>query len=438
MFDGDNVTEAGESLHGLLKQYEQAIAALEPSGYAPQVILETLLVRDRIQSLLKDGTLNAPGLVHLDQLDAQLQTHENSFSKASDLGRWRELSQPQSDAWWWYPTTKDAKQQNRYDWLWNGLSIVFLTVSASLILNTASRFWSGGIASAGTLAVAAQSVLTLIVGKGALTDSGRKAWEQILKRRGVPEYHWQEWSCGAAGGVFLAVAGIHGSMPLFATWYNGWGLKDYENDRLASALQNYQVALNLNPDYGEAYYNLGVLYEDLQQQGDAIEAYQFVVEKGPEVVELQTWLEANNNLGRLYILQEDYRAAVTLLLQGSDEVQSNATAIDSDLAKVHYNLLKNLGWARLEQERYAEAETSLDESILVLEENLSNDESVRNRGSAYCLMAQALDAQELSDEAEGFWETCLIAANAGNPDEDTWLGVYEQRIQAEEAEDIGG
>ena len=36
MFDGDNVTEAGESLHGLLKPYEQAIAALEPSGYAPR------------------------------------------------------------------------------------------------------------------------------------------------------------------------------------------------------------------------------------------------------------------------------------------------------------------------------------------------------------------------------------------------------------------
>ena len=128
------------------------------------MILETLLVRDRIQSLLKDGTLNALNLVHLDQLDAQLKPHEDSISKASDLGRWRDIYQPQPDAWWWYPTAKDAKQPNRYDWLWNSLSIVFLTVSASLILNTASRFWSGGIASAGTLAVAAQSVLTLIVG----------------------------------------------------------------------------------------------------------------------------------------------------------------------------------------------------------------------------------------------------------------------------------
>ncbi|NEZ64044.1 tetratricopeptide repeat protein [Leptolyngbyaceae cyanobacterium CCMR0082] len=445
MFDGDNVTEAGESLHGLLKQYEQAIAALEPSGYAPQVILETLLVRDRIQSLLKDGTLNAPGLVHLDQLDAQLQTHENSFSKASDLGRWRELSQPQSDAWWWYPTTKDAKQQNRYDWLWNGLSIVFLTVSASLILNTASRFWSGGIASAGTLAVAAQSVLTLIVGKGALTDSGRKAWEQILKRRGVPEYHWQEWSCGAAGGVFLAVAGIHGSMPLFATWYNGWGLKDYENDRLASALQNYQVALNLSPDYAEAYYHLGVLYEDLQQQQDAIEAYQFVVERGPEVVELQTWLEANNNLGRLYILQEDYRAAVDFLWRGTEEVLKDAAEPNLEFAKVKYRLLKNLGWARLGQERYLDAETNLDDAILVLEEELipwveslpPGSEEELHRGAAYCLMAQVLDAQELPDEADGFWQTCVGEANPGYPDEDTWLGIYEQRLQAEDVEETG-
>ncbi|MEM6256239.1 MAG: tetratricopeptide repeat protein [Cyanobacteria bacterium P01_D01_bin.156] len=433
MFD-DN-SSADDSLHGLLNQYAQTMAALGRSSSAPETVLDALLVRDRIQNLLKDGTLNGEDLVRLDQLDAQLKTHEDTISQTPDLGRWRGTYQPETDAWWWHPTAKNAKQRNRYDWLWNGLSVAFLTVSASLILNTASRFWSGGIASAGTLAVAAQSVMTLIVGKGALTDSGRKAWEQILKRRGVPEYHWQEWSCGAAGVVLLGVAAIHGSMPRFATWYNGWGVKDYEADRLASALQNYQVAINLSPDYAEAYYHLGVLYEDLQQQADAIEAYQFVVERGPDVVDLQTWLEANNNLGRLYILQEDYRAAVTLLLQGSEEVSEQVVeeGTATDLAKVEYSLLKNLGWARLEQKRYAEAEASLDEAILVLEDSLSGDESVINPGSAYCLMAQVLDAQELVGEADGFWETCLIEADAGNPDEDTWLGVYEQRLQAEEA-----
>ncbi|MEM7793705.1 MAG: tetratricopeptide repeat protein [Cyanobacteria bacterium P01_C01_bin.118] len=442
MFDEGS---ADESLHGLLGQYEQAVAALGQSGCEPQAILATLLVRDRIQNDLKDGTLNAADLVRLDQLDAQLKSYEDSISQASDLGRWRGTYQPESDAWWWYPTAKDAKRQNRYDWLWNGLSVAFLTVSASLILNTASRFWSGGIASAGTLAVAAQSVMTLIVGKGALTDSGRKAWEQILKRRGVPEYHWQEWSCGAAGVVLLGVAGIHGSMPWFATWYNGWGLRDYEADRLASALQNYQVALNLSPDYGEAYYNLGVLYEDLQQQGDAIEAYQFVVERGPDVVDLQTWLEANNNLGRLYILQEDYRAAVDYLFRGTEEVLKDAAEPTLEFAKVKYRLLKNLGWARLGQARYLDAETNLDEAILVLEEELiplaealpPDSQEELHRGAAYCLMAQVLDAQELSDEADGAWQTCVGEANPGYPDEDTWLGIYEQRLQAEDIEETG-
>lgn len=427
MFDVDS---AAEPLHRLLMQYEQAIADLGQSGYDAQTILATLLVRDAVQAVLKDGTLTAADLVRLDQLDAQFKAYENSISKTSDLGRWRDIYQPDPDAWWWYPKASGAELKTRYDWLWNGLSIVFLTVSASLILNTASRFWSGGIASAGTLAVAAQSVLTLIVGKGALTESGRAAWEQILKRRGVPEHHWQEWSCAAAGGVLLAVAGIHGSMPLFATWYNGWGLNDYKQDRLASALQNYQVALNLSPDYAETYYNLGVLYEDLQQQDDAIASYQFVVERGPEIVDTTTWLDANNNLGRLYILQEDYRAAVTLLLQGANEVTGDA-ATDVNLAKVSYSLLKNLGWARLEQNRYAEAETSLDEAIYLLEETLAEDDSVHNRGSAYCLMAQVLDAQELPSEADEFWQTCLKEANQGNPDEDTWLGVYDQRLQLE-------
>ncbi|MEM9153127.1 MAG: tetratricopeptide repeat protein, partial [Cyanobacteria bacterium P01_F01_bin.3] len=391
MVDIDSSAQSDDALPNLLEHYGKAVVVLGQPSYPQKAILEVLLARDAIQTVLKDGTLTAADLLRLDDLDAQLKTYETEISKASDLVRWRDIYQPDSEAWWWHPTASDAAQRNRYDWLWNGLSIVFLTVSASLILNTASRFWSGGIASAGTLAVAAQSVLTLIVGKGALTESGRKAWEQTLKRRGIPEYHWQEWSCGAAGVVLLGVAGIHGSMPWFATWYNDWGLKDYENDRLASALQNYQVALNLSPDYGEAYYNLGVLYEDLQQQDDAIEAYQFVVERGPEVIETQTWLKANNNLGRLYILQEDYRAAVDFLLRGTDEVLKDTAEPNLEFAKVKYRLLKNLGWARFEQKRYLDAETNLDDAILVLEDDLiplveelpPDAEEELHRGAAY-------------------------------------------------------
>ncbi|MEO0988270.1 MAG: tetratricopeptide repeat protein [Cyanobacteria bacterium J06639_14] len=425
-----------EAFESLLKRYEQAIASLKHSNPDPQSFLAALLVRDAIQMALAENSPTAPDFLQLDQLDVQLKTYEPQISELKDLERWRKLQNPIASAWWWFPQIEVPKRFRWFqqDWLWNGLSIGFLAIASSLILNTASRFWGGGIASAGTLAVVAQSVLTLIAGKGALTASGREAWEQFLQRRNIPEHYWQEWSCAASGGVFLVVAGIHGAMPWFATWYNDWGLQAYEADRLASALHNYQVAINLRPDYAEAYYHLGVLYEDLQQEADAIEAYQFVVERGPDTVDLLTWLRANNNLGRLYILQDNDRAAVTLLIQGTHAVEEDAAATDVALAKIRYSLLKNLGWVRSEQDRYAEAEAVLEQAISSLEDERLAEAGVRNRGSAYCLMAQVLDAQQYADEADAFWETCLIEANVGNPDEDTWIGVYEQRSQAENTE----
>ena len=115
------------------------------------------------------------------------------------------------------------------------------------------------------------------------------------------------------------------------------------------------------------------------------------------------------------------------MIQSLNAIAAEAVATDVEFAKINYSVLKNLGWARLEQQRYADAETQLDEAIRLLEDTLPPETEVQNRGSSYCLMAQVLDAQERREDADCAWEMCLIEANAGNPDEDTWIGVYEQR-----------
>ncbi len=420
-------------LSALLVSYEAAIAPLNsisslPPAEQSQAILAVLLARDEIQTRLPQGNITAAEVITLESLDADLKTHQATIQSFAKLPEWRALYQPSEAAWWWQvPVTPEVEKAQQLDWLWNGLSIVFLAVSASLILNTASRFWGGSIASAGTLTLAAQSALTLIVGKGALTHSGRAGWERFLKNRGIPEHHWQEWSCGAAFGALLLVGVTHSSLPAIAIAYNNEGEKNYLANRLASALGNYQVAINLRPDYPEAHYNLGLVYEDLQQPEDAIAAYRFVVQRDVESVDRLVWLQANNNLARLYILQGDTRDAVPLMIQSLNAIAAEAVATDVEFAKINYSVLKNLGWARLEQQRYADAETQLDEAIRLLEDTLPPETEVQNRGSSYCLMAQVLDAQERREDADCAWEMCLIEANAGNPDEDTWIGVYEQR-----------
>ncbi|MGD1861595.1 MAG: tetratricopeptide repeat protein [Leptolyngbyaceae cyanobacterium] len=417
----------------MLTAYEAAIAPLNSfSSITPaeqsKAILTVLLARDEIQTRLLHGQITAEELLRLEALDIDLKTHQTLIESYDQLPKWRDLYQPSEAAWWWtVPTSLEVEKAQQLDWLWNGLSIAFLAVSASLILNTASRFWGSDLASAGTLTLAAQSALTLIVGKGALTQSGREGWEKFLKQRGIAEHHWQEWSCAAAGGVLVVVGGLHIALPAIAIAYNDRGENHYLNNRLASALGNYQVALNLRPDYPEAHYNLGVVYEDLQQEDEAIAAYRFVVERDVESVDELTWLKANNNLARLYILQGDTRDAVPLLIQSLNAIVAETSTTDTEFVKINYSLLKNLGWARLVQTRYAEAETRLDEAIRLLEAALPPETAVRNRGSSYCLMAQVLDAQARTADADRVWETCLIEANIGNPDEDAWIGVYEQR-----------
>jgi len=435
-------------LRELLTAYETAIASLNTLPSHPQdarakVILSVLLARDAIQTRLSQGSLAAEDVLDLASLDAKLQDQQAVIQSFLQLPQWCELYAPDPAAWWWAVSPSDDEVQAReaeieasqHDWFWNGLAIAFLAISASLILNTASRFWGGSIASAGTLTLAAQSALTLIAGKGALTQSGREGWEKFLQTRGIAEHHWQEWSCAAAGGVLAIVGGLHMSLPAIAILYNNQGENHYLADRLASALGDYQVAINLRPDYPEARYNLGLVYEDLQREEDAIASYRFVVEQDAESVDKLIWLKANNNLARLYILQGNTRDAVPLLIQSLRAVTPEQVATNVDFAKVQYSLLKNRGWARLAQGRYDDAETQLDEAIHLLETTIPSDDELeqqgqaklQNRGSGYCLMAQVLDAQDRSDEADRVWETCLVEANAGNPDEDTWIGMYEQR-----------
>ncbi|MFE4106140.1 tetratricopeptide repeat protein [Almyronema epifaneia] len=425
-----------------LHAYSLAIEALARSPVATdREILEALLSRDRLQALLNKGTRpEVADVLQLNAKDSQLKAQQAKIQACPQLEDWHTLFRPHETAWWWaLPPDAAAEKWSQRDRLWNVLSLVFLTLSASLILNTASRFWRDGLETAGTIAVVTQAVVTLIAGRGAFTDSGREAWEQFLRDRGVPAYQWQEWSCAASGAVFVGVAAIHGSLPWVAIGYNHWGVEHYRAGRLSSALNDYQTAIALRPDYEAAHYHLGLLYEDLLQTEDAIAQYQFVVQSSPaEVDDKVIWLKAINNLGRLYILQADPQAAILPLLRGIEQITADVTT-DADLAEVNYTLLKNLGWARLEQKRYSEAQDSLNDAIALDTAVLQPlTQTPGDRAAAHCLLAQVLDAAPYAStaEADTAWETCFRFANPANPDEDAWIGLYETRQpEPQETED---
>lgn len=183
--------------------------------------------------------------------------------------------------------------------------------------------------------------------------------------------------------------------------YNDRAVENYLAAQLPQALSDFSKALELDPNFAETHYNLGSLYEDLRDFERAAAEYR--------VAMLGGLAAAYNNLARLYILQKDYAAAVDLLLKGLKVAEHDAE---------RYALRKNLGWARLGQNRYPEAKAELITAI-----DLNGEHA-----SAYGLLAQVLEKLGEDTEALVAWENCLRYASSYRPDEDAWIDLARQSL----------
>jgi tetratricopeptide (TPR) repeat protein len=204
--------------------------------------------------------------------------------------------------------------------------------------------------------------------------------------------------------IALGVGGWQLAAPKIAIWINNSGLQKY----LTGSPQNwldFETALKLNPNNPAILYNQAYQCEDLKDFECAKTKYMQAAKMG--------FAPAYSNLARLYIKQyQDYDNAADILKQG---LKYN----HDDPKEVKYALIKNLGWARLGQERYEDAKQHLLEAI----------EIQGDRAPAYCLLAEVLDAQNKPITALEKWEKCLSFASKEQPDEDRWIDMARQRLQ---------
>ena len=324
----------------------------------------------------------------------------------------RELRHPTERAWWWFQPLP-IHGWNRFDPAWKLLTLTWLTATFSLLTDISSRFLSGGPGTLGAFVVIFQSLIAL-AGSGTLTKSGQATVEKTLKRWKIPRHWWQEVKFGGASLLLLFFVGFRLALPRIAIEYNNSGFQDYDSGRLDSAESKYERALKLNPDYTEAHYNLGLLYEDLQDLGRARTQYSFAVQS--------RFAPAHNNLARLEILAENEAAAVNLLQKGIGILEADDQFFEGK-EQVRYSLYKNLGWARLQQQRYPDAQFWLERAISV--------QALEPQAAAHCLLAQALDAQDRKQPALDAWKHCnTYARNPNAPEEDAWIETAKQRLEA--------
>lgn len=223
------------------------------------------------------------------------------------------------------------------------------------------------------------------------------------------------WIIGGVTLVILAL-GFVGSrlvLPNMAQSFAEKGLKQFEAGDRKNAESNYQWAIRLDPNNSKARLYLGVLYEEVQQLDQARTQY--------EVAARQDEFRAINNLARLYILKQQNDEASTLLLN-TLKLEKKFDPETKDETK--YAILKNLGWAKLQQGDYSSAGDYLEKAI-----------AINNRlGAAHCLLAQVYDQLKDVKEAQEEWKNCRMYGEPSNPEEDKWLITAQQKANLEKVQ----
>jgi len=111
--------------------------------------------------------------------------------------------------------------------------------------------------------------------------------------------------------------------PDYAEAYNNRGVAYGEKDDFDKAIQNYDKAIELKPDYAKAYNNRGVAYVEKRDFDKAIQNYDKAIELKPD------YAEAYYNRGNVYSRKDDFDKAI----QNYDK----AIELNPRLAEAYYS-----------------------------------------------------------------------------------------------------
>ncbi|MBE9053912.1 protein kinase [Nostocales cyanobacterium LEGE 11386] len=177
-----------------------------------------------------------------------------------------------------------------------------------------------------------------------------------------------------------------------AIQYNPQDVDTYRNlalvcqylNQTECVFESYEKAINIKPNTWELHYELGNFYDEFNQYDLAKKQYNIAIKLNKEAA------APINNLSRLKNREGNYIEAEILALQGLKF---------TDKPEIKTTLYKNLGWAKLGQQQYLEADKYLQKS----------KEIDPTKTDTYCLLGQIQDALKETTKARISWEVCMIA-----------------------------
>ncbi|MCY7383145.1 MAG: CHAT domain-containing protein [Microcoleus sp. CAN_BIN18] len=203
----------------------------------------------------------------------------------------------------------------------------------------------------------------------------------------------------------ISLAGLAIGYPLMgpnlASAINIFGMENHRSNQFLIAKASYNLAALINPTNGESSYNLSELCKELSDRKCERESMQSAVWRGLP--------EAHAQISKLFLQENEPEDALKAIARCFQNAKQDG---------VKSACFKNLGWVRLNQNRYDEAEENL--RIAISKRNDSPE--------AQCLLAKVLEAKGKPQEALIHWEETLKSANSSIPKQDECIQLAKQRL----------
>jgi serine/threonine protein kinase len=164
----------------------------------------------------------------------------------------------------------------------------------------------------------------------------------------------------------------------------------------------YELIFKLKPNVWESRYGLGNFYDERGKYGLAEKQYQLAIKSSGKAI------FAIAALSRLKNKSGNYKTAITLALQGLSK---------TDNRELQASFYKDLGWARLMQNKLSESKKYLEKAI-----DLDGQ-----RIDAYCLLSQIQEALGENDDARISISACILG-KSGLPEVIMWREDLLDRI----------
>lgn len=428
-----------EPLGSKISAYEEALDAL-PSKKTDdyEASVRTILIaRDAIAHRIKDaGHFEEKTHDRVVAQDRRLKEVAKVVVKT--LGQntfvdWREAHQPPETSWWWYLDERvakdaerahDVEQKNAAFWII--LTVLCVSGSIHLTVEITRRFIDEGGTWSATVKALLEGPLTVVhAGLGVLafstfTNTGREWAERLLMKLGLFEQYSFKKRFLIAAVIFILLLSFQLSLPAIARYYVERGMRFARQRDEASAVENFQRAIRLDPGNAQAHYNLAVMYEG---QNDDLHNDKAIKEYLAALNLDNGFIEARNNLARLHIRNARDDQDLNHVLQ----TLTNAIHLSPEAWDVRYALHKNRGLVHLKLKHYAEADEDLRTAIGIDLSRPGRVDDLNDLAAPHCLRGYALEGLNRKEEAMAEWDTCARYHCSDEDLDPEWVRTAQQR-----------